>query len=493
MVRLISDYHPIFVERTREVPGATWDKSAKQWSFPVEMVDYLVEQARQLGYVITNRAPKMAHIDTCDAPILEQPAGMHAYQWAATRKGFAAPAHLFNEETGLGKGREVIETLKLRGAKNILVVAPAQARLVWQVELDKWWPAHLPVHVVKPGKTVAFSDITVVSYEMLPRLLKMESRPVTLDAIVFDEIHYLQDPTAVRSRACRELVAMYPGAWRAGMTATPITNKPDTICTPLNILFPGRFETNYKFAARYMNEAFNDEGYKTFTGIRNEDELRRRLALVSSRTTKQEVAHLLPAFITKLLKINPMKRVEEGVEWAQSQIKEGAKKICLLTHLRETAAELAATRWPKHYEVFCVTGDDTHEQRAAKLHAAKDAPSAIVCATLHSVNVAIDLTFLTTVGFVEIYSRPADMIQVLGRFSRLSGKDNVVVTILASEEGDDGAEQLAEKIDALNKVVKAGQGENALTSAFKDLQTGSMSPEQMDNFLSMIAEKYRPV
>jgi superfamily II DNA or RNA helicase len=494
MVQLVSDYHPIFVEKIREIPGASWDKPARLWYFPEEMVDYISTIAKNLGYRVisteTNRLLLSANEDVLYPP---RPNGIHDYQWAAVLKALNGPAHLFNDETGLGKGREVIEALKLRRISTVLVVAPAQARLVWQAELDKWWPDHPSVSVVRPTKKIELADITIVSYEMLPKVLIEASNtadPAVFDALIFDEIHYLQDPTSVRARACRELVSKYPAAWRAGMTATPITNKPDSICTPLNILFPGRFETNYKFAAHYMNEGFNDAGYRYFSGIRNEKELCARLACVSSRTTKEEVAHLLPAFITKLLKINPKSRIEEGVEWAQSQIKEGSQKVCLLTHLRDTAAELASARWPKQYEVFYITGEDTHEQRAAKLQAAKDAACSIVCATLHSVNVAIDMTFLTTVGFVEIYSRPADMIQVLGRFSRLSGKDNVVVTILASEENDDGAEQLAEKIDALNQVVKAGQGENALTTALRDLQTGSMSAGQFDEFLANIASNY---
>ncbi|MGH7869054.1 MAG: hypothetical protein ACREP9_15805, partial [Candidatus Dormibacteraceae bacterium] len=82
-----------------------------------------------------------------------------------------------------------------------LIVCPAQARYVWHHpkragfgQLDRWWPDHPVVGVVEPGKPMPVTPIVVVSYEMLPRFLK-ETWEVP-SAIVFDEIHYLQNSRA---------------------------------------------------------------------------------------------------------------------------------------------------------------------------------------------------------------------------------------------------------------------------------------------------------
>lgn len=510
MVRLNFSYHPRMVEFVKAVPGAKWDPSNKTWLFPGEMVEIARAYAEKHQFKCMGKwnPPHRLFED------LVEPEGIHPHQWKAIRRAVSDVAHLFNDETGLGKGREVIESLKILGASQILVVCPAQARLVWhnpgegQVgEFRKWWPeALLPVPplVVQKGKDLAAppegTRIVITSYELLDQVVANSEKQMW-DAIVFDEIHYLQNPKSQRSQAAKELILDNLRAYRAGMTATIATNRPDTMANPLNLLYPGRYETGFKFAARYMKQVITDAGFTSFELFDEKedkdemwrlDELKWRVEQISTRTTKQEVAHLLPAFITKLGWIDPKKRREASIEWASGKFDEGAKKVCLLTHLRDTAQQLAAASYPKGVEVFCITGEDTHEQRAAKLQAARDAKRAIICATLHSVNVAIDMTFVTVVGFAEIYSRPADMIQVLGRFSRLSGKENVEVTIFASEARDDGAEKLLEKIETINKCIKAGQGETGLQTALAALATPGLTDEAFDTLLADIAKSYNP-
>lgn len=535
LVRCKFDYHPRVVEFVREIPGADWegkqtwgDKSpyqgSKIWILAAEMIPDVADYASRHGFQVMGKAlatytPPRAGI-TIDHPLLAGAKG--PWQPRAVVKAVVDYAHLFNDETGLGKGWEVIKALQIMGMIRILVVCPAQVRLVWHNpyhkkgkgdpgEFDKWWPDHPRATTLEPGKNWGFEgrittptmgpNIIVVSYEMLPRLLQMLDGSEGIDAIVFDEIHYLQSATSLRSMAAVELVKRFPTAYRAGMTATAITNHPSTVAHPLNILFPGRYVTGYKFARRHCNEEVNEGGFSEFTGLREENaaELRRRLNAVSSRATKKDpdVKPFLPRFsMQPLLFIDPAKRIPEVIEWIGNKVDEDPEHVCLLTHFRVSAEQLALelSQWRrfKDYLVVCIHGEDQQKDRIAKIRQAREAKKSVICATLHSVNVGIDMAFHDVIAFVELSARPSDDIQAMGRFNRLSGDVNCDGYIFASKNLDDGAEQLAEKMDAIGKVIPHGLSEGEMSKSFEALKGKALTDDEFTDLMGSIAEGYNP-
>ncbi|MGH7869053.1 MAG: hypothetical protein ACREP9_15800 [Candidatus Dormibacteraceae bacterium] len=156
-----------------------------------------------------------------------------------------------------------------------------------------------------------------------------------------------------------------------------------------------------------------------------EGELRARISVVSSRSTQADARDLLPPLLVGCRFVDPRERLSAGADFAVGSFAEGASKVCLLVHHREAAHTLAdllnQADELADAERLLITGEMSHGDRVAAIEQARKADKAIVIATLHSVNVAIDMAFFPVVCLVEAYARPADIIQVLGRFPRLGG------------------------------------------------------------------------
>lgn len=149
---------------------------------------------------------------------------------------------------GAGKTAIVLSAFLQRRALGLssalLVVAPPRpAKMVWEAEARKWahtegllfaylmgTPAHRAAALSLPA------DVFVINYELLPWLLDLlkekyitkdgskvrKGAVLPFDGICFDEITYLKNPTAQRSRAIKQLLKFIP--WRTGLTGTPSPN-----------------------------------------------------------------------------------------------------------------------------------------------------------------------------------------------------------------------------------------------------------------------------
>ncbi|MFX5309745.1 SNF2-related protein, partial [Acinetobacter baumannii] len=109
------------------------------------------------------------------------------------------------DEMGVGKSAQAVRALDEAGATRIIVVCPAAVREVWVGEFKKFSRRRL--RIIK-GRSISDlgvwlkgrADVLLLSYEMAAKWApKIEGD--LFDAIVFDEAHYLKNPTAARTRA----------------------------------------------------------------------------------------------------------------------------------------------------------------------------------------------------------------------------------------------------------------------------------------------------
>lgn len=433
---------------------------------------------------------------------------LYPFQEVTVQQIQAAPLNrwIVNYETGLGKTATTIRAALRLGFKNILVFCPAIVRSHWVSEFDRWAPVHGNLVCLTTGERKSMSkaqrnalrlvheaDICIGSYGLAKHVPKDRK----WDLIVLDELHRLKNPGAQQTKLIKDICRANPNAAILGLTATLMPNDIVDVWQPLDLIWPDRFGASksskyisWKFANRYANKHVNDYGTK-FEGLNAAyaKELNYRLCQVSSRVTKQEVANLLPAFTVSLQKLESkveFKNVDEWiagqadekldavVEWVEDRFAEGVSKVCVLTHLKETANKLRQSIQRRlEIPAHLIDGDLAPEKRNALLATvrASEIPEAIV-ATVHSIGIGIDLTFCTQAVFAELYWRPETIIQALGRFSRLSGKvpSNVVIMCLAGTIDEHMADSLMQKISAINQAVKAGHGEEHLQTAIAGAQ-----------------------
>jgi SNF2 family DNA or RNA helicase len=439
---------------------------------------------------------------------------LHPFQEEGIRRALAKKDKrlIFNFSTGLGKTATAINFARRIGARRILVFTASVVKQVWLDEIASWWPEHPSCATIKyvkertkglskkaiEEKVNAYaSAIQIVSYSLADNV---DSGP--WDLIILDESHRCTSPGAKQTRAVRNILRANPNAAALALTATLFPDRITDVWSQLDLLWPGRFGTTSKayrypswyFSNRYSIDVGDEYGPKYF-GINpvHEAELRRRLADVAHRVTKDEVAHLLPPFIVSLVKIEPDKDVAFGsVEswldtqgavklpfvksWLEDAI-EDAKHICILTHLKQTVENIRVISEETGIPVYAITGEIPADERNATLQKAAMAPRSIVVATMHSVGIGINLGFCSRVLFSELYWRPETVIQALGRFDGFRTKNPTSADLLcvAGTTDEAMAVMLLKKIEAFNRAMKAGTAETKLVEALDGV---NMSEEE---------------
>jgi len=484
------------IDAIKVYPGVRWNKAQAAWLVPVDVGSKVAGIALAHQMKVSTKSGK--------APVkfpYKLNDELYSFQLGAVEKAIGLGGKLLiSFETGLGKTPTAIEILRHKKPVHSLVICPALVRDNWAEEVDRWWLGDdypKPVVIEKGGMPkVDGPGLWITSYE----LAKHPSfATVPWGAIVLDEAHYIKNSKSPLSKAIKKLCQKNPNAITLALTATPIGNDPKDLWHILDCLWPSRFGTFWQFCKRYSNMEHNGYGWSIFGVLsENQEELRNRLDWCSVRATKLTYRDLLPPLMVQAIRIRSThaKRFREIREdWgggikkhldrigqdgrggdlkvgpattqALDALESGSDHVCILTHLKATAYEIAA-KLGKGVEVIVATGDDSPSKRMEKIRKAKASKQSVLVATMHSIGIGIDLTFCDVAIFAELDYSPTTMIQTLGRFSRLSGKSPTTIYFLILEGTLDELinHSLKEKIRNINKLIDAGSAESELEGAF---------------------------
>lgn len=217
-------------------------------------------------------------------------------QWLAKRS-----QALLADEPGVGKSAQAVRACDLVGARDILVLVPASARVNWIREFEKFSPFDRPAVAVLDGKTpIGASGITVCSYDLVSASPKLRKSLLvrSWDAIILDEAHYLKSRKAGRTKAVYgrrgdgvgALTERAKHVWR--LTGTPAPNNVSELWTHLRS--GGVYDRDwYTFVAEFCTGFESDYGFK-ITGTKNEDRLKQLLSGFMLRRKKEDVMPKLP-------------------------------------------------------------------------------------------------------------------------------------------------------------------------------------------------------
>lgn len=204
---------------------------------------------------------------------------------------------------GIGKTAQAIRALDLIGAKRVVIVCPAAVREVWKGEFAKF--ARIPRRILKGigiqdlntwlrGK----SDVLLLSYEMATKWSHRMNGDI-IDAVIFDESHYLKSFTALRTitllgAGCEGKSGL--ASWGARvwfLTGTPNPNDAADIWSMMR----------FCKATRLSRDTFCNRYYKARVGSFSAShtpkkemlpELKQALSSFSLRRTKAEAGLQLP-------------------------------------------------------------------------------------------------------------------------------------------------------------------------------------------------------
>ena len=136
--------------------------------------------------------------------------------------------HAFlGDDMGTGKTAQIIFSLR-KGENPVLVVCPSSLKYNWETEFKKWLPmdgypytsikvANSKDEVVSPKK----GEVLICNYDILPEDLSSWSKDFT---VVFDEAHYIKNPSSARSVRAKNISGLAKKV--IGASATPINSSP---------------------------------------------------------------------------------------------------------------------------------------------------------------------------------------------------------------------------------------------------------------------------
>ena len=159
---------------------------------------------------------------------------------------------------------KLIETLKPRLNRGILIVCPASIVTVWRAELEKW--AGLTSIIIDKTdfecSLLSTNDILIVNYEKLRKdsvwtqLYKWKP-----EMIIVDEAHRIKNRKSQQYKAVSKFKIC---TYRYLLTGTPCHNTPWDIWTLLNFLKPKMFSSYWEFMETYFRYRTMYYGGKSF-------------------------------------------------------------------------------------------------------------------------------------------------------------------------------------------------------------------------------------
>lgn len=267
-------------------------------------------------------------------------------------------------EMGCGKS---LTAIAIMGAlfeqgliRRVLVACPGSIVAVWESELAKFaaFPYRFSALLGTKAKRLRKLDdlcserrddtrtalrVAAINYESTFRDGMFDALwQYGADLIICDESQRIKNPKAQQTLAMQKLAEK--AKYRLALTGTPIQQDAQDVFAQYKFLDNSVFGDNfYAFRARYCK--LGGFGGKQVVGIKNEDELSRKMYSVAYRVTKAECLDLPPeTFVTRSVDLSPAERkhydelrIASATELSQEAKVEATSVLTKLLRLQQAA------------------------------------------------------------------------------------------------------------------------------------------------------------
>lgn len=205
----------------------------------------------------------------------------------------SAGFRLLADEQGLGKTAQVLQFIKLKGLKKILICCPATLKLNWRKEALMWTDFTKEDISILQGSQPYDVDnkITIINYDLLPYWAETLKRN-KYQLVVADECHYIQSDKAQRTKAF--LTVIENSEDRIFISGTPFTSRPYQMYTALHNIAPKIFHSAQEYGLKFCGPVYQ-RNQLVFKGASNMDVLHSILMDgICIRRLKEDVLEELP-------------------------------------------------------------------------------------------------------------------------------------------------------------------------------------------------------
>jgi SWI/SNF-related matrix-associated actin-dependent regulator of chromatin subfamily A-like protein 1 len=447
-------------------------------------------------------------------------------------KAFSENKHkgfILADKMGIGKTATAIELCKkTEGVK--LIICPAFLLYNWMDELKMWGVSDKDICVIDSRdqileeKKVYLVGYSRLAYEtfLTPQSKEEKKRPNGItrqllkkkfDLVVCDEGHYLKAWNSQRSRL---ILGTYQNTEKnilfnckniLLLTGTPFLNRIEELYNIVIRIAPKvlGYMTKYAFYQLYAGWIENTGFALVAHGVKNEEDLKKRLSPILLRRTKIEglakltdetikldprspklkklfdceekflTAHGIQPDdiegITKLTKINVSEIAEIRAQIAISKIpaalelmqdireeQETSAPVTIYCYHREVLVALKNALTAKHSKLNCafidggVGAKKRHEIVKSQFQTGK---LDVLCATIGALREGVNLTNGQDIIFIELDYVPSNINQAIGRFQRRGQLGCVNVRKLVYDAGIEKRimKILAEKTTTIEKII----------------------------------------
>lgn len=453
-------YSPTLREKAKQTPGLHWQPEARAWCGYADAVAACAMQLEVDGIVVDGSVPHMWDFNL--AKHKSKLDGLRDYQKAGVCFLIeqAVNGALLADDMGLGKTRQALHTISLL-QKPAVVVCPSFVRGVWANEVKKWLPKYHLIQLAGTKPTDEEKDIRANSpatiylchYDVVYAWVE-SLKAAGVAIFIADECHFLMGENSRRSKACKELARNCD--YRIGLSGTPMTSRPKDLWNVVDTLSENRFGNPFKFFLRYCDahkvSIQTRDGSRVvwdLKGASNLDELQERMKYFMLRRTKSEVQLELPPRTRQVVEVEVAKKLQGKIaealkgdramraalgnaadgklprvaELVLNHVESRSKVIvgCWRKAVAEAIAALLRAEGISKTRV--ITGDESIKSRQATIEEQPD----VICCTMASTSVGIDLSFADVGVVAELDYVPSTLSQWESRLHRFGQKKNVLI------------------------------------------------------------------
>jgi SNF2 family DNA or RNA helicase len=379
------------------------------------------------------------------AEVVLYPHQVEGVRWLIARSNW-----LLADDMGLGKTLEalvvsarILDVRERRSVRTrVIVVATASLKYNWLDEIDKWTTFTATVLEGTPDKRSKQlanfdTDVLIVNYEQIKAHVE-ELNDLDFTVAIFDEAHYIKNPTSKRTKMALKLLADHYFL----LTGSPLLNRVNELWTLLHRIDPVEFPSYWRFRNRYC--IYGGWQGKELIGVKNQKELHAHLQNHMLRRLKRDVLDLpekqivqvmvdlspaqarvykevwtemtltlpsdpdpleIESALTRFLRLKQICsttanvglpddsiKLDRAVEMATEIITEAGEHLVFFTQFRATQAALIARLEKLHIECYELNGDTPPSQRVPTVKRWGDrGPAALVC-MLQVAGVGLNMT-----------------------------------------------------------------------------------------------------
>ena len=300
------------------------------------------------------------------------------------------------------------------------------------------------------------------------------------DFLICDEIHWASSYDTRRSIAAKKLAAV--AKYRAGLSGTPMVNRPRDLHNVIDLLCPGRFGAffrhekqvgtfSHSFCGSFQETVGKGPEAKTIwnhNGKSNVELLHRRLSHMMLRRTAKEVDTELPdktrqiidvrvpankmvmpsmsnlgdrRALRRVLDLTADAKLRPVLETLKSHLEEGLKVVafCHRQIFAETLVNSSAKFSIDNLFATHVHGEVTGKKRIERIiNSEKHQGPVLFAATIESCSSAIDLSFADVIVFCELTYEPGELAQCEERSYKVGdGRKRLIQYVIARGTGDE--------------------------------------------------------